>query len=85
MPEKSRTLEQISAHSAHFPMFRSARDRKLVKAALDRAFSWACAHGADAIVMQGSRVTCDLWPWSGFCQRPTMSGLGSFRHPRRDS
>lgn len=26
-------------------------DGKLVKAALDRAFSWACAHGADAIVM----------------------------------
>ena len=37
------------------------RERNLVSSTLDRVFAWACAHGADAIVMSESKR--ELW-WS---------------------
>ena len=34
----------------------SLRERNFVSSTLDRVFAWACAHGADAIVMHGAKL-----------------------------
>ena len=56
--ESNWRVSSLLPYSTLLPFFRLvfSRERNFVSSTLDRVFAWACAHGADAIVMPWSQV-----------------------------